>query len=169
MMAVAERAGQNAGAAALVRRMEEYENARAEAIALMEEAEEQDEMDGSGAIWPLYKDQPAACRTLTGFPPLYIHELALDIIDSLARQRGKAPRLSVHDSILILLHIYRSGSSYTMIAAHLRLKPDTVRRAADSIRPVLHSVLERRHNAMLQVTLPRAQPLPASLSQIRMW
>jgi len=120
----------------------------------------------TGLVWKNYKGNVEWCRTLCGFPPQFIHSLAIDIMTASGPQRGKAPKMSLHDSVFFLLSMYCCGTPISKLAASFRISIRNASNAVNRVRPLVSNVLVSRHQVMASQTRPQVQPLPLSLRNV---
>ena len=154
-----------AAGAALVARVSEYE------AILFEDVEQQEEIEwpltnDASLVWSVYKGTPSWCRSLTGFNPQFLHDLALDCIDATPVHRGKASKLTPHDCLFVLLNYYKTGATYQLLSAYFKQKANLLRDGAERIRPILNKVLKQRHADMVQASRPVFQQLPHSVAHL---
>lgn len=105
------------------------------------------------------------CRTLTGFPPLFIHQLGAEITELMPPRRGKASKMSTHDALVCILILYRTGLPISSIAATLRLQNFLVSDRVSRIRPFLNSALKARHSTLLLTHRPLPFAPPPNISE----
>jgi len=101
-----------------------------------------EEADLSGVLWDY-------CRTEDKFPVFTnLSEARLTEIRQYMqpflerhRRRGPPPKISVNDSLILLLYLYKTGADFETTATHMRYKASTLRAAVERIRPVLNETL----------------------------
>jgi len=113
------------------------------------------EQDNS-VFWKYYKEKPDWCRTLSGFVPLFIHDLVL-AISHLIPFRGRRPVLSIYDMVLAILALYHTGLPIAQLASSLHINMGLIQRAIKKMRGHLHRVLVERHKKLILEIRP---PLP---------
>ena len=95
--------------------------------AFFEELEQEEAIErpidaDTSVVWCFYKDNPEWCSSITGFIPQLIHDLAVEITENTLERRGRMPALTVHDSLVVLMAIYRTNSTIPTLSANFKQK-----------------------------------------------
>lgn len=99
---------------------------------------------------------------LTGIRPSTFFRIAHEVESLYCNKRGPTPKITIRDSLFLLLHFYHSGDTLLFISTRFHQKKTTVLKCFDRIRPLLNECLTNKW-ILLRSERPKPDPQRGSL------
>ena len=95
--------------------------------------------DGDNPLWSDLRGRPGGFNGFTRFTEDELENIWIDMQESVAarRRRGPLPKISMKDSLLLLLMLFRFGVDYQELSIMVKRPVSTVRNACERVLPPL--------------------------------
>jgi len=110
-----------------------------------QEFEEEEEEEENNTLWATIMEE-GAFSELVGLPSAVVEDIYRDAQPELAaaRRRGPRPKLGWLDHLLVIMMLYKLGTTVGGLAARINVKESTLADAITRIRPILNQTLHKR-------------------------
>jgi hypothetical protein len=110
-----------------------------------QEFEEEEEEEENNTLWATIMEE-GAFSELVGLPSAVVEDIYRDAQPELAaaRRRGPRPKLGWLDHLLVIMMLYKLGTTVGGLAARINVKESTLADAITRIRPILNQTDGKR-------------------------